>query len=276
MLFLGSLAIYIEQYLVDPSKYDIKAPYDMVPKYITVHNTADDLSAYNEIANMELNDREVSWHLGVDDKHVVQGIPFSRNSWHAGDGGSGTGNRESISIEICYSKSGGPRFYKAEENAVQLVAQLMKNYSIPISNVVQHYNWSQKNCPQKIREEHRWNEFLTRVMNVYESEEFDYMGPTRPYMRSHAQSYFIGNLEGKYMKYVRMLMDDAVYKAMDFGEQIGSFKAGNVVKVKWIHTSDAPGYAGYIFGEVSYQGQTGYVELSHTRPVADNELQNVL
>ena len=43
----------------------------MVPKYITVHNTADDLSAYNEVANMELNDREVSWHLGVDDKHVV-------------------------------------------------------------------------------------------------------------------------------------------------------------------------------------------------------------
>ena len=91
-------------------------------------------------------------------------------------------------------------------------------------------------------------------MSVYESEEFDYMGPTKPYMRSHAQSYLIGNREGKYMKYVRMLMDDYVYKAMDFGEHIGSFKAGNVVKVKWIHTSEAPGYAGYIFGEISYQG----------------------
>ena len=118
MLFLNSLEIYIEQYLIDPSRYDIKAPYEMVPKYITVHNTADDLSVYNEIANMELNNREVSWHLGVDDKHVVQAIPFTSNSWHAGDGGNGKGNRESISIEICYSKSGGPRFYKAEENAV--------------------------------------------------------------------------------------------------------------------------------------------------------------
>ena len=55
MFFINTLMIYIEQYLVDPSRYDVKSPQEMVPKYITVHNTAGDSSAYNEAANMLQN-----------------------------------------------------------------------------------------------------------------------------------------------------------------------------------------------------------------------------
>ena len=47
---------------------------------------------------------------------AVQGIPLERNAWHCGDGG-GNGNRKSIGVEICYSLSGGDRYYKAEDNA---------------------------------------------------------------------------------------------------------------------------------------------------------------
>jgi len=35
---------------------------------------------------------------------------------------------KSIGIEICYSKSGGVRYGVAEENAVQYIAKLLKQY----------------------------------------------------------------------------------------------------------------------------------------------------
>ena len=102
--------------LVPESKWGIKCPYEMTPKGITVHNTANDATARNEIAYMTNNDYETSFHYAVDDKEAVQGLPLNRNGWHASDG-NGPGNRTTIAIEIFYSKSGGERFDKAEENA---------------------------------------------------------------------------------------------------------------------------------------------------------------
>ena len=106
-------------------KIKIKCPYSMEPKFIVVHNTANDASAYNEISYMHSNNKEVSFHLAIDDKEVIEGIDLNRNAWHAGDGGSGNGNRNSIAIEICYSKSGGERFNKAEDNAANYIATLL-------------------------------------------------------------------------------------------------------------------------------------------------------
>ena len=114
--------------LVPLTKYRIKCPYKMTPTRIVVHNTANDAPAKNEIAYMKRNNNEVSFHYAVDDVEVVQGIPENRNSWNAGDGEHGTGNREGIAIEICYSKSGGARFTKAEQNAVELIVDILKRY----------------------------------------------------------------------------------------------------------------------------------------------------
>ena len=87
-------------------------------------------------------------------------MPLNRNAWHAGDGGRGNGNRKSIGIEICYSWSGGPRYYEAERKATMLTAYLMHKFNISIGNVKQHYDWSRKHCPRRIRDEGRWNAFL--------------------------------------------------------------------------------------------------------------------
>ncbi|WP_234449319.1 peptidoglycan recognition protein family protein, partial [Staphylococcus haemolyticus] len=112
------------------------------------------------------NDNQVSFHIAVDDKEAVQGIPLERNAWHAGDG-NGNGNRKSIGVEICYSLSGGDRYYKAEDNAAIVVAQLMKQYNIPISKVRTHQSWSGKYCPHRMLAEGRWNSFIERVQNAY-------------------------------------------------------------------------------------------------------------
>ena len=75
--------INIIKKLVPESKWGIKCPYSMTPKGITVHNTANDASARNEIAYMTNNDYETSFHYAVDDKEAVQGLPLDRNGWHA-------------------------------------------------------------------------------------------------------------------------------------------------------------------------------------------------
>ena len=144
------------------SKYSIKCPYEMTPEYITVHNTANDASAMSEISYMLGNNNEVSYHLAVDDYRAVQGIEFNRNTWNAGDGGKGKGNRKSISIEICYSKSGGERFAKAEQNAAELIAYLLKQYGWGIDRVKRHYDWSRKDCPHRTIDL-GWERFLNMV-----------------------------------------------------------------------------------------------------------------
>ena len=148
--------------LVSESKYGIKCPYEMKPTRIVVHNTANDATAKNEVAYMIRNDNQVSFHYAVDDVEVVQGIPENRNAWHAGDGGNGKGNREGIAIEICYSKSGGDKFTKAEQNAAEFIAEKLKEYGWGIDKVTKHQDYKNKYCPHRTLDL-GWERFLSMV-----------------------------------------------------------------------------------------------------------------
>lgn len=151
-----------KQNLVATSKYGTKCPYSMTPIGICVHNTANDASAANEIKYMISNTREVSYHVAVDDKEVIQSIPFDRNAWHAGDGGAGAGNRKYIAVEICYSKSGGEKFIEAEKNAAKWIAETLKKYNWTIANVKTHHDFSGKYCPHRTLDM-GWDRFLDMV-----------------------------------------------------------------------------------------------------------------
>lgn len=161
----------LKQNFLPSNKHSIKSPYAMSPQYITVHNTANDASAANEIKYMLNNNSQVSYHIAVDDKEIIQAIPFNRNAWHCGDGqGKGKGNRQSIGVEICYSKSGGARYMDAEENAVQYIAKLLKQYGWGIDLVKKHQDWNGKYCPHRILSENRWNSFFERIEAVMNTD----------------------------------------------------------------------------------------------------------
>lgn len=147
---------------ISSSKYSRKCPYSMKPQYITVHNTANDASARNEVSYMRNNSSSTSYHVAVDDKEVVIAAPFNRNCFHAGDGRYGPGNRKTIGIEICYSRSGGARFDAAEDNAARYVASLLKAYGWGINRVKRHYDWSRKYCPHRTMDR-GWGRFLNMV-----------------------------------------------------------------------------------------------------------------
>ena len=136
--------------------------------FVTVHetgNTSKGAGARNH-ANYLKGDAAantpVSWHYTVDDTDIYQHLPENEDGFHAGDN-TGNGNRQSIGIEICVNSDGD--FRKAVNLTVELVADICKRRNIAVSNVVQHNNWSGKNCPQNIRSGNpvTWAKFIELV-----------------------------------------------------------------------------------------------------------------
>ena len=182
----------ITKNLVDKSMYNIKCPYSMKPTRIVVHNTANDASAKNEISYMRRNSNKVSFHYAVDDKEVVQGIEENRNSWNAGDGTNGKGNREGIAIEICYSKSGGERFIKSEENAVELIASILKRYNWGIEKVTKHQDYSKKYCPHRTLDM-GWDRFLKMIKDKMNENKVEIKKETTINIKKEQPKKYSGN-----------------------------------------------------------------------------------
>lgn len=176
------MSLAITKVNLPQSKYSLKAPNAMKPIGVTIHETGNIASAMSEISYMQGNSNQTSYHYAVDDKRAVQGLPLNRNGWHAGDGGSGRGNRRTIGVEHCYNWNGktttkndkvnNPKYQKAIDNGIELVANLFVQYpewGEPKSgvNIWQHNHHSGKHCPQRLREENRWNEYVDRVRTRY-------------------------------------------------------------------------------------------------------------
>lgn len=158
------MAVPIRRIILPTSMYPYKCPYTMSPTGTVAHNTANDASARAEISYMESNYNEVSYHMAVDHEEAIQGVPFDRNTWNAGDGKYGAGNRQKISVEICYSLSGGSRFIQAEKNAAEVIARIHKEYGWGIDRLSKHQDYSGKYCPHRTLDM-GWPRFKQMVAN---------------------------------------------------------------------------------------------------------------
>lgn len=136
--------------------------------YVTLHNTGNvDVKSNNyhralKTQNSLSNGRQASWTFSVDDLEIYQETKINWETWHAGNS---TGNKNSISIEMCMW-SNKDKQQKTYENAAILTAMLLKKYNLSIDKVVQHNKWSGKNCPQYLREGkhgYNWTWFINRV-----------------------------------------------------------------------------------------------------------------
>ena len=164
MIQMSNLDLKLVKMLVPSTKYDVKCPYDMVPEFLTIHNTANNVSALAEISFMIGNWDEVSYHWAVDDVQAIQGVEHNRNGWHSGDGGKGTGNRKSIGIEICHSLTpGNPKYAKSEDNGAKLTAIILHQYGWGIDRIRKHQDWSGKYCPHRILDNGNWEGFKGKV-----------------------------------------------------------------------------------------------------------------
>ena len=144
-------------------------------KYVTIHNTAEPFSARQERDRVDFrrDNASVSFHYAVDEKEAVQILPLSIHGWHAGDGGSGPGNTESIGIEICRSQCRGDadwQYRRSEANAEILACALLRHFKLPAEALRMHQDWSGKYCPHRILEENRFESFRARVADRLAAE----------------------------------------------------------------------------------------------------------
>ncbi|EEL69757.1 MULTISPECIES: S-layer homology domain-containing protein [Bacillus] len=169
----------LKEMIVPTGNENIRPGYAMKPKYITIHETdnysvganARNHAQYLYSQATGTTDRSASWHFTVDDKEIYQHLPLNENGWHAGDGAEGTGNRESIAIEIAVNQDGD--YNKAVENARKLAAYLMGELNIPVENVKKHQFWSGKNCPAIMIKNNAWEPFLQGTKAYYDANHKD-------------------------------------------------------------------------------------------------------
>ena len=154
--------MFIEQRIIPQSKFSLKAPYHMDAEDLIIHNTYNDAPAINEAAYMTSNNSVTGFHFVVDHQRALQLIPLNRNSFNAGDGANGRGNRKGIAIEICYSKSGGARFIQAEINGAKLAVHILKQKGWGIERMKKHQDYSGKYCPHRTLDL-GWQRFVNMV-----------------------------------------------------------------------------------------------------------------
>jgi hypothetical protein len=101
----------------------------------------------------------------VDDHSVYQSLPVNEVGWHTG---THQGNYSTIGIEIC--ENAGIDQQAANDRAALLVAVQLHELGISLQgNVVQHFNWSGKNCPALLRNpSSNWQDFLAKVAYYYD------------------------------------------------------------------------------------------------------------
>jgi N-acetylmuramoyl-L-alanine amidase CwlA len=235
----------IKQSLIDKSRYDIKCPYTMNYQYLTYHNTDNSASSLNEVNNVKRvdNNAKVSFHIAVDDKEAIQVIPTDRNAWAAGDGTNGTGNRQSIHVEICYNELGAnnSKFKQAENNAVQVCAKLLYDKKLGIDRLKPHKYWSGKNCPSTTNHK----EFENKVK--IELEKLN---------KPSKVSFKNGDYSGHKARVTTDVLNVRCNRGTNF-EVIGQVKKGQIVSVnycvdKWISVEGFSGNKGLGYVHTDY------------------------
>jgi N-acetylmuramoyl-L-alanine amidase len=156
----------------------------MRPTFITIHstdNTSHSANALNHALAMNKGLRGphnrtgyLTWHFTVDDHSIYQTLPTNETGEHADY--EGPGNRSSIGIEMCVNR--GNNIDMTIDRTARLTAALMRQYNIPLSNVVPHMHWHMirysdgrdlgyKQCPRILLDGGRlgpkWNAFIAKV-----------------------------------------------------------------------------------------------------------------
>lgn len=137
-------------------------------KYIVYHDTgnagagADAKShATYLVGDYNRGARARSWHYTVDDETIIHHIPNDEVAWQ---GDSYDAYAKSIGIETCVDY--GSDLYKTWQNMAKLLANLLVENNMEMSQIKQHYDMSQKNCPQTLR----MNNLYSYAISLVEAE----------------------------------------------------------------------------------------------------------
>ena len=132
-----SREVHINRDFMSPRSRARRAAHSMHPRFITIHSTANpkgDAAAHARALKRGAMG-SLNWHFTVDQYRAVQHIPLNETGRHADRGGPG--DMYSIGIEMGEVRSHNP--IVTWNRSAKLTAVLMKQYHIPLRNVVPHY-----------------------------------------------------------------------------------------------------------------------------------------
>ncbi len=136
-------------------------------KYIVVHYTANDGDTARNNGNyFSQPNRNASAHYFVDENEIIQSVKDTDTAWHCGAKSykhPKCRNDNSVGIEMCSEKDDKGQYYinQATQNrTIRLIKVLMKQYNIPVENVLRHYDVTGKLCPEPfVRNQVQWLDF---------------------------------------------------------------------------------------------------------------------
>jgi N-acetylmuramoyl-L-alanine amidase CwlA len=145
-------------------------------KYICIHYTSNDGDTDEGNGKYFANNVvKASAHYFVDDDSVTQSVKDDYVAWAVGGkkynnaGGRLYGvanNTNTLNIEICDDVKNGKVYPSAKtiENAIAFTKAKMKEYNIPMENVIRHYDVNGKNCPAYWVDDAKWKtEFWNKL-----------------------------------------------------------------------------------------------------------------
>ena len=140
-------------------------------QYIVVHYTANNGDRAESNGNYFAQpNRNASAHYFVDESNVVQSVKDTDTAWHCGAKSykhPKCRNDNSIGVEMCSEKDEKGQYYINEQTqytAIKLIKVLMAKYSIPIGNIIRHYDVTGKMCPEPfVRNQIQWLDFKKKL-----------------------------------------------------------------------------------------------------------------
>lgn len=144
-------------------------------KYIVIHYTANSGdTAKNNADYFARTVTKTSAHYFVDETSIWQSVKDSDTAYAVGASSykhAECRNANSISIEMCNAKNS--ILEATFNNTAELTKKLMKEFNIPISNVLRHWDVTGKSCPLLMIGDNNaeWNRFKSKLVEEGDEEE---------------------------------------------------------------------------------------------------------
>lgn len=117
-------------------------------------------------------DRQVCVHAFVDDKEVIQTLPWNHRGWHCGSGSNGSGNNNMIGVEMCEPADYSDKAYfdAAIKNIIELYAYLCKEYGLNANDIISHKEGHSQGVASNHGDPDHWWKFVGYTMNDFRAD----------------------------------------------------------------------------------------------------------
>lgn len=127
--------------------------------------------------------RQASWHMTVDDKEAIIGIPLDEVTWQASDG-AGPGNYNGISCELAVHSAivnNSARRAQSQKNAAEIMGTIgARLNATPPAKRHHDYAPDKKWCPAQMMNRGEWNRYVDWWQQFYSAEKARMSGTTLP------------------------------------------------------------------------------------------------